>query len=437
MNYILLLYLLSISAGAIETVSRSKVEKISTSSVHDLVLNRLPAQRYNESFNFINSSKDSIANIAGLSSFYQKLVALKVGQRHRVSIVQIGDSHIQPDILSREVRLGLQEFFGDAGRGLVFPYQVARTNGPLDIASSTSVRWSNSKISYQRAPAASGISGFGLRKINSQGLIRLSLKPDLHAKQQSFDYIRLFVGQGAWNVRPIGKDAGTYTVSQSTSNEFETKEILLKDFATGFNISPLAPSPSFFGASLEKRNNPGVLFHTIGVNGARYEQYNKESLFWKQLPALQADLYILSMGTNEAFYNGMTEEIYINQVAEMVAKIQTIDPKASILITTTAESFKNGHSNPMIERLNLALKFYCSKMGIPIWDLFDITGGSGSALAWLKNNLLQADKIHYQQKAYAMQGALLYDALAKGYNEYLSAEVVPSLSSFATKTADK
>src|SRR5690606_5131199 len=196
MNYILFLYLLSISAGAIETANQPRANKISTTTIHNLVLKRLPTQRYNESFNFINPAKDTITNVEGLSSFYQKLLALRAGQRHRVNIVQIGDSHIQPDIISREVRAGLQDFFGDAGRGLVFPYQVARTNGPLDITSSTSTRWLPSKISHQRTQAASGISGFGLRKIHSQGLIRLSLKPDLQAKQQSFDYIKLFVSQG-------------------------------------------------------------------------------------------------------------------------------------------------------------------------------------------------------------------------------------------------
>ncbi|WP_134088170.1 GDSL-type esterase/lipase family protein [Olivibacter sp. XZL3] len=435
MNYILLLYLLSISAGAIETVNKPKTSKASTASTPDLLLRRIPTQRYNESFDFINPSKDTIGNVHGLSAFYQKLIELKAGKRQRVSIVQIGDSHIQPDLISREVRLGLQDFFGDAGRGLVFPYQVARTNGPLDISSSTSTPWAHSRISQQRSRVASGVSGFGLSKVNGQGKIKLSLKPDISAKQQSFDVIKLFVGPGAWSVSAIGNDLKTYRINQSSIQNFETKEILLNDFATGFNITPLAATPLFFGASLEKHNSPGVLFHTIGVNGARYEQYNRQPQFWQQLPALQADLYILSMGTNEAFYNGMTEEIYINQVAETVAKIQTIDASASILITTTAESFKNGRRNPMIERLNLALKFYCNKMGIPIWDLFDITGGSGSSAAWLKNNLLQADKVHYQQRAYSMQGALLYDALAKGYNTYLANNTL-SLA-LETKTAGK
>jgi len=413
--------------------SNIKGQKVSNNyRSNHIVFNTIDHKRYSESYTFINHTMDSIHNSNGLSPFYQKLFDLKAGRTRRVNIVQIGDSHIQPDLISREIRTGLQDFFGDAGRGLVFPYQVARTNGPLDISSSTSTRWSYNKISQLRAKSAIGLAGFSLSKLNGAGNIKLSLKSDINAREQSFDYIRLFVGKGAWNVNTLGKDLGSYTIDQSAS------EILLKQPATGFNLHSLASNSNFFGASLEKRNTSGVLFHTIGVNGAMYEQYNKEPLFWEQLPALNADLYILSMGTNEAFNNGMTEELYIHHVSGMIAKLQTISPNAAILITTTAESFKNGRTNPMIERLNLALKFYSNKMGIPVWDLFEITGGSGSSMAWLKNNLLQADKIHYQQKAYSMQGALLFDAIAQGYNEFVgSKQQQMNIPSLETRTASK
>jgi len=436
MNYILLLYLLSISIGTLNLSNTSKEREVPVSNTPGrAIYNKIPDQRYQASYNFIDPAKDSIGNVIGLSAFYQKLLALKAGQINRVNIVQIGDSHIQPDLISREVRIGLQDFFGDAGRGLVFPYQVARTNGPFDISSSASTRWLHNKLSQVRTASANGIAGFSLTNGNGLGSLRLLLKPDMNARRQSFDYIKLFVGKGTWDISSIGTNTH-YTVRQTATTNFDTKEIILRDAATGFNLKSLASKPSFFGASLEKRNSSGVLFHTIGVNGASYDQYNKEPLFWEQLPELNADLYILSMGTNEAFYTGMTEELYIDQVSETIAKIQAINANASILITTTAESFKNGRTNPMIERLNLALKFYCNKMGIPIWDLFEVTGGSGSSSDWLQNNLLQADKIHYQQKAYSMQGALLFDALATGYNEFVGPQ--PSLSlPLDTRTASK
>lgn len=436
MNYILLLYLLSISTGALDITSNIKAKKTSASTTNannHLTFRTIDYKRYNESYHFVHQAVDSIHNSYALHPFYQKLLDLKAGHTRRVNIVQIGDSHIQPDLISREVRSGLQDFFGDAGRGLVFPYQVARTNGPLDITSSATSRWSHSKISQLRASSAIGLAGFSLSKQGS-GNLQLSLKTDVNSKQQSFDCIRLFVGKGSWHISTAGN---TYTIDQE-STDTAAREVLLDQPVNGFSLKSLAATPNFFGASLEKRNASGVLFHTIGVNGARYEQYNNEPLFWEQLPSLNADLYILSMGTNEAFYNDMNEELYIHHVSNMVAKLQTVSPHAAILITTTAESFKNGRTNPMIERLNLALKFYCNKMGIPVWDLFEVTGGSGSSLAWLKNNLLQADKIHYQQKAYSMQGALLFDAIAQGYNQFVGTQqplITPA--AFETRTASK
>lgn len=428
MNYILLLYLLSISAGAFN-IGNSPKEKNTHPKTSVLNINhrksavrRILELRYDDSYPFINPSINAISSIKGLTHFYQKLYELKTGEIKRVSIVQIGDSHIQPDLISREVRSGLQDFFGDAGRGLVFPYQIARTNAPLDIKSSTTTRWQPSNISQLHARSARGISGFSLSRLNGAGNISLSLRPDINSNEQSFDYIKLFLSSGQWSVNTIGTRPNSYSVDQSAITDFTTKEITLDGPVNGFNIRSSGNRPYFFGASLEKKNVSGVLLHTIGVNGARYEQYNKEPMFWKQLPALDADLYILSLGTNEAYYNNMTEDLYINQVAETLTKIKTINPKASILITTTAESFKNGRTNPMIERLNLALKFYCNKMGIPVWDLFEITGGSGSSKEWLKSNLMQADKIHYQRKAYSMQGALLFDAIANGYNQYLDSQ---------------
>lgn len=49
-----------------------------------------------------------------------------------VSIVHIGDSHIQADISTGTTRELLQYDFGNAGRGLVSPLKMSGTNEPLD-----------------------------------------------------------------------------------------------------------------------------------------------------------------------------------------------------------------------------------------------------------------------------------------------------------------
>ncbi|QNL48562.1 hypothetical protein H8S90_17455 [Olivibacter sp. SDN3] len=434
MNYVLLLYLLSISSGALY-VGKTLTKAPNTKYSSEKKKFRIASLRYNSTYAFIDPLIDTINNVEGLASFYQKLFELRNGDIQRVSVVQIGDSHIQPDLISREVRTGLQDFFGNAGRGLVFPYQVARTNGPLDIKSVASTRWQNTKISQARSPFSAGLTGFSLSGLYGRNELHLTLKPDVSAQQQSFDHVKLFVSKGPWQLSTINGKSAIGQTTTVADGDFETREFNLGSSVNEVTISAEKTKAYFFGASLEKKNVPGVLLHTIGVNGARYEQYNKEPLFWKQLPKLQADLYILSMGTNEAFYNDMTEEVYINHVAETIAKIKTINPNAAVLLTTTAESFKKGTRNPMIERLNLALRYYSGRLGIPLWDLYEITGGVGSSNEWLKNNLLQTDKIHYQQKAYSIQGALLFDALANGYNRYLDNQHI--VDAHLAKTADR
>lgn len=69
-------------------------------------------------FSFVRQQADTIINDSTLQTFFAKLQS---GQQ-TVNIVHIGDSHIQGNMLTAEVRRLLQEKFGNAGRGLVFPY---------------------------------------------------------------------------------------------------------------------------------------------------------------------------------------------------------------------------------------------------------------------------------------------------------------------------
>lgn len=79
-------------------------------------------------YNFIHPRQNIISNLTSLDPFYKKLAALKKKGKGQVRIVHLGDSHIQADLLTAPVRTCLQAFFGNAGRGLVFPYQLARSN---------------------------------------------------------------------------------------------------------------------------------------------------------------------------------------------------------------------------------------------------------------------------------------------------------------------
>lgn len=364
-------------------------------------------------YSFVKLVFNRILNARGLDSFYQKLYQLKSSGTGTVSIVHIGDSHIQADFLSGVAREGFQQFFGNAGRGLVFPYQLAQSNAPDDISSFSNTSWQFNRLAHPEIEFPYGVSGFGVQTSSRDAGFTLSLRDG-----ETFNRLKLFTGNTNWTLTTTGGDSA-YVVNDRDSIGYH--EVQLANPASSFSLNAL-PSDSikeFYGASLEN-SLPGVLYHTIGVNGARYDQYNIADRFWEQLPALKADLYIVSLGTNEAQRATFPESSFISELNTFIQKLKKSSPGASILITTAPDSYKGRKFNLVLKQLNTALTNYCNKNFIPLWDLYNITNGYGSAYSWSRRGLMARDRVHFTSAGYRLQGNLLFTALGKGYNSYYS-----------------
>ena len=82
----------------------------------------LESNEYLKQYKFLNLEKNQfLGDKKALKPFYEKLLELRSGLRQTVTIYQIGDSHIQAGYFSGTARTSLQQYFGNAGRGLVFP----------------------------------------------------------------------------------------------------------------------------------------------------------------------------------------------------------------------------------------------------------------------------------------------------------------------------
>ena len=92
-------------------------------------------------YKFLRLDLNRIENDStSLKSFYkklEKLEKLEKTQKGRVTITHIGDSHIQADFLSGTIRQKIQLKFGNAGRGLIFPYRAAKSNEPSSYKTTT------------------------------------------------------------------------------------------------------------------------------------------------------------------------------------------------------------------------------------------------------------------------------------------------------------
>lgn len=125
-----------------------------------------------------------IENKATLHSFFQKLKENKDVSR----ILMLGDSHIQAGYISEFLRSKFQATFGNAGRGTLFPYALANSNGPQDFSSVSNAAWVTFRSVYeQNIYPQMGALGFVMGN-NVDSFIEISFKNE----EDKFDFFRTF-----------------------------------------------------------------------------------------------------------------------------------------------------------------------------------------------------------------------------------------------------
>ncbi|MGL5785513.1 MAG: GDSL-type esterase/lipase family protein [Bacteroidales bacterium] len=380
-------------------------------------------------YSFVKESLNHIHDKNGtLDSIFEIFSLLKVNPdslKSPLSIVHIGDSHIQAGFLTGAVMRNMQKQFGNAGRGLVVPLRLAKTNAPRDYQISSDNTWIGGRLIQRKNTLPIGVGGIALATENSK--IDFTLK--LRQKEQD-DY--------GFNKITIFSDSVSPKLSAGRQNFSMLDPLKEYPFAYALELKELTDSvrlkansgsngkSTFYGFSLEN-GKPGVLYHSIGINGAHYLDYQKEGVL-NQIQALKPNLIILSMGTNEAFGRNFNNAEFRNQIDGVVKRVKAANPEAVLLLTTPAECYvkrrvnnKTVYSpNTKVARVRSVLVDYAKANGIAYWDLFELTGGTGSSKSWYANKLMAKDRIHFTETGYQLQGELLFNAFITEYNEYLS-----------------
>lgn len=270
----------------------------------------LPSRIYS-----IGKEVDSIQSPSSLQPFFAGLDSLRAGKDTVLTIVHLGDSHIQAGYYSGKVMRLLQAQFGNAGRGWIAPFKLSRTNEPDDYFISSSVReWVTGRCIQTNKKCPVGIGGIGIQSVSPSINLDVRIAPN-NGAGYSFNQAILYRGEKAMPMLPAGP------LKDSVQTFLATVPAVAGVLADTFRISypvdtlqlhstrrkqgtdKLLPASTFkniyYGFSLTN-GNPGVLYHSVGVNGAMYVNYTDEA-YVRQLALLKPSLLIISLGTNETF----------------------------------------------------------------------------------------------------------------------------------------
>jgi lysophospholipase L1-like esterase len=174
-----------------------------------------------------------------------------------------------------------------------------------------------------------------------------------------------------------------------------------------------------FGMSLENED-PGVIYHSIGLNGAYLNSYLRNQFFDEQLNQLSPDLIIISLGTNDGYMSDtrFCIDCFHQNYRKLIKNIQAKNPNASILLTTPGDYYrKRRYHNANNQNIVRVIRSLAEEFGTGVWDFNAVMGGEYSIRTWHRNGLSQNDLVHYTLEGYLVQGELLYEALMDSYEQ--------------------
>ena len=382
------------------------------------------AQSFNDSIHkkypFIKVDKNEIENATSIAPFITKLQQLKVNSISHINVIHIGDSHLQAGDFTAIMRKKLQVQFGNAGRGLVVPLKVARTNEPSNYRSSSNIRWKARRNVIKNDSIDIGIGGVTIKTEDVNADLKLRIFDD-GALDYASTKVRIYHAKNIDNFDIAVKDSANNILGKCSDDAERSTMYSTVEFVNPvheINLSLLGAdkkNTSIFGFVFENNNN-GLLYHSMGVNGAEYRHYNASKYFVEQAATLNPDLYIISLGTNEAYAPNFSTADFYNQIDTFVTALRNANPAVNILITTPGDANKKKkYKNKNNKKAGDTIKEYCIKNNVAYYDLMNVMGGYGSINKWFARGLANKDHLHLTVAGYQLQGALLYNALMKTY----------------------
>lgn len=358
---------------------------------------------------------DSIA----FQGFINKLKSLSYTKASQVNIVHIGGSHVQADMWTGRIREDFNRLLNqtESARGMMFPYKAVKTNGSLQFDVVFNKIWEGYRNVKLLMPDEMGLMGWTATARDSGQFMDVTLKGDT-VSSFYFDKLRIFHN------------------ADEESFDFDVKindsiyQPVFIDSCKCSEITPVSKSKQFVLTvhktdSLQKQfvlhgiqtilNQPGLTYHSVGVNGASVKSYLNCNLLADQIQYLNPDLIIFSIGINDSFDKDFTRDGFEAGYNELISRIKVTCPDAAILFITNTDSYKkvkrSFYKNLKGREVQLAMTALAKQHHAAVWDLYAVMGGLGSISKWKKHGLAQKDLIHLTRNGYFIIGDLLFDAI--------------------------
>lgn len=405
-----------------------------------------------------------------LYPFFRTLDALKSGQlQESIHIVHFGDSQLEGDRITAELRHRLQSRFGGCGPGL--QGITNHLNAKISVYQTNDKRWQWYPLFGKRSKQAPS-KHFGLlgnmyaftpappreEETTEQGEAPAD---SLSSPVEADTSVAIAKEETKGKPLPVAFQIGTvyHRSKQAHANDREVQrvKVLFRNPAGQVEVQILhdgqvACSRQFeassslhmlvcdlpgdfqnigirfkgqgnievYGSSLECRT--GIVVDNVPMRGSSGLEFTKipAAHLRAQLKALNVKLLIFQFGVNvgEAEDYTFYEELFYKQLKYF----RELAPDIPILVISTSDRSKKEDTHYVslknIDKLRDAQRQAAFRAGCAFWDLLQAMGGLNSMPSWVKEKLANKDYTHFTPRGARLVSEMLYEALMYEYELY-------------------
>ena len=365
---------------------------------------------------------------SALQSFITKFDSVVTHKTGNINIIHIGGSHVQAGTFPHTVRRELLSAYPDlmASRGVVFPYAAApKCNNPTDYRTRSVGRFGLIRNVYQEHVKPLGIAGIAVYTLDSISEVRIVPRDSL----TKFKTTKItLLGYPTPSALQPFKDSTCIPILRINTATFlptkiipEKRQFIYENICVtdsfSFHLANKDSASFTITGILLENENPGITYHSIGVNGASVKSFLRCAHFEEEIPLLSPDMVIFGLGINDASEPDFDPAVFKKNYLTLVNQFKKVNPRCFFVFITNNDSYKKVGKNYEVNRKALDVRKIMYELadetGGAVFDQFEIMGGLHSMEKWRLAKLAQNDRVHFTKEGYELMGKLLFNALIR------------------------
>lgn len=357
----------------------------------------------------------------GMKAFYEALAHV---QSRPVRIAYFGDSFIEADILTGDLRDMLQKRYGGCGVGFVDITSI--THGFRNTINHQYSGWNSYGTNNTQKYDQKRIGLSGHYFIPNNGAYVEARPPKINRTHlDSCEVATIYFelnGKLSLETRVNEIDNQSHILSGNGHLQSLTTSGIIKTIRWTINQADTA---TFYGFALDGQK--GIALDNFGVRSS--SGLNLKSIPMSRLKQFNTkrpyDLIILQFGLNVATEQGRNYDYYERGMLTVIEHLKEAFPQAGILLVGVGDrEFKdedgNLHTMPGVKNLIQYQQNIAAKAGIAFWNLFEAMGGEGSIKRMVEARPAQAnlDYTHINFHGGKALAIKLYETLIYGKEQY-------------------